>query len=139
MHRSAYLAAHALLIAVSCGGAADGAYGVGLRFADAEALRQTDTIIVSYYVSDGRDDQCSRLRAARPRLRADLGPFRQLLDDTARNNGTTLERSDIPVGVWAVLVDATTADGTQVGEGCAQAQVVTEGKKTSIAIVIDAP
>ncbi len=142
MHRRTHLAAHALLIAAAalgCGPTDDTAsQGLALRFSDAAALGRTASIAIQFYRSDGSADHCTRLRTTRPRLRADLGPYRQSLDDTARMNGTLLSRDDVPVGAWAVLVDATDAEGTLVGAGCAQDQQVVEGERSGIAVVIDA-
>lgn len=140
MYRRTHLAAGTLLIAgaLGCGPEATAEHALGLRFADAASLAQTHAIAIQFFLGDGTPDQCSRLRATRPRPRADLGPYRQNLDDTARANGTLLSRDDIPVGTWAVLVDATDAQGNLVGTGCAQDQKILEQQRTSIAVVIDA-
>lgn len=145
MHRRPHLAARALLTAAAlaaawaCGG--DGATatdGLALRFSSAEALAKTATVAIQFYTDDDRPDQCTALRAARPRLRPALGPYRIALSPVTRANGTTFSRDDVPVGLWAILVDANAGDGTLVGSGCAQDQQVIDGQRTSIAVVIDA-
>lgn len=126
------------LVALACGGEPVAESAVSLRFADADALARTSSLSIQFFRSDNTGDQCTRLRATRPRPRADLGPYRQALDDIARREGSSLRRDDVPVGNWVILVDATDADGNLVGVGCAQGQQVLDRQRTSIAIVIDA-
>jgi len=120
---------------VGCGEGVTSA-GFGLRFTDAAVLSRTSSIAILFYMDEESAEQCTALRTARPRLPADYGPFRQVLDESARRDGTVLPLR-IPVGSWAVLVDATGGDGMLVGTGCAQDQVVADRQRSSITLIVD--
>lgn len=137
MHRSACPAAALVLTALfACGGPEMGGPRMEIAFAEQALLADAAKVALYFY---GAKQTCADLRTTLPRARAQLGPFVADLDDAGREAGVLIRRTDIPVGEYAVLVDALDANDQIVGTGCAEGQQVFDQEISPIRIVIAAP
>ena len=144
MHGDSRAAAHrrrltglALALAlVGCGGVGASGSGLSVDFEEATILDDSTAVAIYFYTDDGTAGLCNTFRAAVPRARSVLGPYRAELTAESKKKGLTFLLNDVPVGRWVVLADAVDANGSILGTGCAEGQMVYNRLPATIAVVI---
>lgn len=126
MARSLWLWIFALIL--SCGG--DETAPI-LRI-DLGLVEGTDRLALYFYEDS---PSCTSLRETVPRARPLLGPF--LIPPSPGPEGTAFTRNDVPAGEYSVLVDALSLSGAVIGSGCAEGQLVLDGRSSKVAIAVE--